>query len=133
MPLIHIVLSGPAPEAATIRRLQQETTQLMQGILRKEAALTVVNVAHLPGGAGAANGEPVAATASLQAMITAGTNSAEEKADFIAAATALLRAANGPSAAPVYVVLHEIPAASWGYDGLTQAARRAGQGIGGGA
>lgn len=130
MPLINITLAGTSLAPSTIQHLQQETTRLMQSILRKEAALTVVSVATLPAGAFSANGQPVAVAASLQALITAGTNSAAEKADFIFAAKSLLTVAIGPSAAPIYVALHELPAESWGYDGETQAARKAGKLIG---
>ena len=125
MPLINITLAGASATPSTIQHLQQETTRLMQSILHKDAALTVVSVTQLPAGACSANGQAVAVVASLQAMITAGTNSAAEKADFIFAAKSLLTAAIGPSAAPVYVALHELPAESWGYDGQTQAARKA--------
>jgi len=124
VPLIHITLAGPSAAPSTIEQLQQETTRLMQTILHKEAALTVVSVTQLPEGAFSANGQAVAAGASLQAMITAGTNSAAEKADFIFAAKSLLTTAIGPGNAPIYVALHELPAESWGYDGETQAARK---------
>ena len=125
MPLINITLAGASAAPSSIQQLQQETTRLMQRILHKEAALTVVSVTQLPAGAFSANGQAVATAASLQALITAGTNSVTEKADFIFAAKSLLTAAIGPSAAPIYVVLHELPAESWGYDGETQAARKA--------
>jgi 4-oxalocrotonate tautomerase len=125
MPLIHIILAGPNTAPGAIQQLQQETTRLMQTILHKEAALTVVSISQLPAGAFSANGQAVAIGASLQAMITAGTNSAAEKADFIFAANFLLTATIGFSAAPIYVALHELPAESWGYDGQTQAARKA--------
>ncbi|OHC64359.1 MAG: hypothetical protein A2045_07480 [Rhodocyclales bacterium GWA2_65_20] len=55
---------------------------------------------------------------------------AAEKADFIFAAKSLLTVAIGQTAAPIYVALHELPAESWGYDGQTQAARKAGKLIG---
>jgi 4-oxalocrotonate tautomerase len=125
MPLIQITLTGPQAAPATIQQLQQETTRLMQTILHKEAALTVVSVSQLPAGAFTANGQAVATGASLQALITAGTNSAAEKAAFIFAAKRLLTATFGPADAPLYVALHELPADSWGYDGQTQAARKA--------
>jgi 4-oxalocrotonate tautomerase len=125
MPLIHITLTGASLAPNTIQHLQQETTHLMQRILHKEAALTVVSVTQLPDGAFSANGQAAAVAASLQAMITAGTNNAAEKADFIFAAKSLLTGIIGPSAAPIYVALHELPAESWGYDGQTQAARKA--------
>ncbi|MGB4063038.1 MAG: hypothetical protein WBK19_04370 [Azonexus sp.] len=130
MPLINITLAGPSLAPSTIQHLQQETTRLMQRILRKEAALTVVSVTQVPASAFTANGQAVGVAASLQALITAGTNSAAEKADFIFAAKSLLTVAIGPSTAPIYVALHELPAESWGYDGQTQAARKAGQLIG---
>ena len=130
MPLIQITLAGPQAAPATIQQLQQESTRLMASILRKEAALTVVSVTQLPEGACSANGQAVATSASLQALITAGTNSAAEKAAFIFAAKMLLTATFGPSDAPLYVALHELPADSWGYDGQTQAARKARQLIG---
>ena len=127
MPLIQITLTGRQADPSTIRQLQQQTTQLMQTILHKEAALTVVGVTQLPAGTFSAGGEPVAAGASLQAMITAGTNSEADKAAFIFAAKTMLTAAIGPTTAPIYVALLELPAASWGYDGQTQAARHAGR------
>ena len=133
MPLINIALAGANLAPSTIQHLQQETTRLMQSILRKEAALTVVSVTQLPADAFSANGQAVAAAASMQALITAGTNGAAEKADFIFAAKSLLTVAIGLSAAPIYVALHELPAESWGYDGQTQAARKAGKLIGGAA
>jgi 4-oxalocrotonate tautomerase len=125
MPLIQITLAGPQAGPETIRRLQQQTTHLMQSILHKEAALTVVSVTQLPADAFSADGEAVAAGASLQAMITAGTNSETDKAAFIFAANAMLTAAIGATTAPIYVALLELPADSWGYDGQTQAARQA--------
>lgn len=125
MPLIQISLTGQPADPSTVSRLQQQTTHLMQTILHKEAALTVVSVTQLPAGSFSAGGEPVAVGASLQATITAGTNSETEKAAFIFAANAMLTAAIGSTTAPIYVALLELPADSWGYDGQTQAARQA--------
>ena len=124
MPLINIAIAGPTPAPAIVSRLQAETTELMRDILRKQAALTVVAVTSLPAGAFSANGVAVQQGASLHASVTAGTNSDDEKAAFIAAAEAMLRKALGRLDAPVYVIVQEISAADWGYDGRTQAARR---------
>lgn len=127
MPLIQISLTGQPADPNAVRRLQQQTTHLMQTILHKEAAVTVVSVTQLPAGAFSAGSEPVTVGASLQAMITAGTNSEVDKAAFIFAANAMLTAAIGSTTAPIYVALLELPADSWGYDGQTQAARKAGR------
>ena len=127
MPLIKITLAGHLPTAEQTRHLQGETTRLMHRILGKKAALTVVSVTSLPAPALAAAGQALAenaAAAYLEAFITAGTNSDGEKAAFITAAYALLGSVIGQPAAPVYVILHDLPASNWGYDGQTQAARR---------
>lgn len=125
MPLIHITLAGQPASRETIQQLQQETTRLMASILHKESAVTVVSVTQLPAGAFSANGQPVALGASLQAMITAGTNSEADKEAFIFAVNSMLTVAIGQTAAPIYVALLELPAGNWGYDGKTQAARKA--------
>lgn len=127
MPLIQITLVGTTPSAATVRHLQCETTRLMAEVLHKKAPLTVVSVASQPAGSASAGGEPAMA-AWMTATITAGSNRDDEKAAFIGQAHRLLAAAldvSGESVlAPIYVALHELPAADWGYDGLSQAARR---------
>lgn len=127
MPLIHITLAGQPAPPATIAALQRDTTHLMRDLLHKEAALTVVAVTQLPTGSYAAGGRAVGNAASLLATITAGTNSDADKAAFVAAATGMLNAAIGDSDAPIYVALQELPASDWGYNGHTQAARRAGR------
>ncbi len=124
MPLIQIAIAGPTPAPAIVSRLQAETTALMRDILRKQAPLTVVAISQLPEGALSANGLGVSLGAFLEATVTAGTNTDDEKAAFIAAAEAMLRDALGRLDAPVYVIVQEIPATDWGYDGRTQAARR---------
>lgn len=133
MPLIQITLGGQPASPEAIQQLQQETTRLMASILQKEAALTVVSVSQLPAGAFSANGQPVYSGASLQAMITAGTNSEADKAAFIFAAKCMLTVAIGETAAPIYISLLELPAGNWGYDGKTQAARKAERPTGGAA
>ena len=125
MPLILITLAGQPAAPTTIAALQRDTTRLMRDVLHKDAALTVVAVTQLPAGSYAADGRAVGNAASLLATITAGTNSATDKAAFITAATRMLSAAIGDSDAPVYVALQELPASDWGYEGRTQAARRA--------
>ncbi len=75
---------------------------------------------------------PAQPTALLEISITAGTNTAEEKAAFIDAAFAELQRQLGggkPLAAASYVIVRELPATDWGYGGLTQAARRNAVGV----
>ncbi|UUZ69802.1 tautomerase family protein [Polaromonas sp. P2-4] len=66
-------------------------------------------------------------TAFLEISITAGTNTPQEKAAFIAAAFEELQrqlGAGQPLEPASYVIVREVPATDWGYGGQTQAARR---------
>lgn len=125
MPLIKITLSGVSPDDLPAEPLQAATTRLMADLLGKRRDLTVVAVDYRPAAALSVDGRPLNGRgAFMEANITTGTNGAAEQAAFIAAAHALLSDALGGSAAPIYVVLNEVPASAWGYDGQTQAARR---------
>jgi 4-oxalocrotonate tautomerase len=127
MPFVRIALAGQPATPAQVAELQRRATALMAQVLGKRADLTVVAVEQHPaahwsvGGAAPADQHPLA---QLEALITAGTNSAVEKAAFIRAAHDMLGTVLGPLASPVYVALRELPAGDWGYDGATQAARR---------
>lgn len=128
MPFVRIALASEKPSPAQVAALQQRATALMADVLGKRAELTVVAVEHQPaahwsvgGAALAGEGRPLA---SLDALITAGTNSAAQKAAFIQATHAMLADVLGPLGSPVYVALREVAAGDWGYDGMTQAARR---------
>lgn len=127
MPLIRIALAGTEPTPAQVAELQRRMTALMADLLGKQAGLTVVAVQQQPATGWSVGGvAPVgtAALAHVEAFITAGTNSAAQKAAFIRAAHGALATVLGPLASPTYVLVQELPAGDWGYDGATQAARR---------
>jgi hypothetical protein len=64
-------------------------------------------------------------TASLEVFITAGTNRETEQVVFTSAAVLLINQVTGQrSATPLYVVLHNVIASRWGYDGHTRQSRR---------
>ncbi|HEV2673426.1 MAG TPA: tautomerase family protein [Aliidongia sp.] len=125
MPFVLIKIAGPTLAAEQVRRLQEATTDLMAGVLGKKPELTAVLVEQVAIAGWSVGRAPACAAAHLDAKVTAGTNSAEEKARFIAQANALLRGVLGADL-PVasYVVVDELPADAWGYDGLTQDHRR---------
>jgi 4-oxalocrotonate tautomerase len=128
MPLVRIALAGTDPTPAQVAELQRRMTALMADQLGKQAGLTVVTLQCQPaanwsvGGVDPAGAE---ALAHVEAFITAGTNTAAQKAAFIRAAHDTLATVLGPLASPTYVLVQELPAGDWGYDGATQAARRA--------
>ncbi len=125
MPFVNIKIAGPTLAHEQVSRLQQRTTDLMADVLGKKPELTAVLVEQVAIQGWCVGRGPVRVAAHLDAKITAGTNTAEQKARFIAEANALLRAVLGAEL-PVasYVVVDEVAGDAWGYDGLTQDHRR---------
>lgn len=123
MPFLRLTVAPALPPFAA-SALADGLTALMAERLGKKAALTSVLV-EPASGLWTIGGAAQPPAAHLEATITAGTNTDAEKADFIAAAMALLRAQSPDLHAATYVTLREVAASDWGYDGRTQAARRA--------
>lgn len=121
MPFARLTLN-PALTSEAARALAQGLTALIAEALAKEASLTAVLV-ESPTGLWTIAATPRSQAAHLEVRVTAGTNSPAQKADFIARAQALLRAALPGLAPASYVCVLESPATDWGYDGQTQAAR----------
>jgi 4-oxalocrotonate tautomerase len=66
----------------------------------------------------------VTRAAQIDAIVSAGTNTPEQKTQFIAEANKLLKSVLGPDLSEVtYIVIHDVPKDSWGYNGLTQQSR----------
>ena len=126
MPFVH-VRTATRLTSDQSNRIRHGITQLMAATLSKKAELTAVLIEPAAGEATwGIGGEPVAVAAHIDATVTAGTNTEDEKATFIGQAHALLRDVLGnrlPLA--TYVVITEVPSASWGYAGHTQAHRAA--------
>jgi 4-oxalocrotonate tautomerase len=130
MPFIRVTVADPALEPAQVRALQRGTTEQMASILGKKAELTNVVVEQIAAASWSIGGESTGLGAYIEAKITDGTNTPEEKARYIAAAMAMLRDVLGPGVPKAsYVVLHDLAGEAWGYDGLTQAARRAARAV----
>jgi len=127
VPTLQLKISPPV--SATVQQaLAGELTQLTAELLGKRPDVTALMIELLPAtqwyiGARAEPGP----TAWLEISITAGTNTAQQKAAFIDAASAALQrhlGARQPLAAASYVIVHELPASDWGYGGQTQLARQ---------
>jgi len=128
MPTLHLHTTAVLDDTAR-STLAQALTELTAEVLGKRPEVTAVLLHHhRPGqwfiGGVAAEAQP---TAQLGIDITTGTNSADEKAAFVAGAWQLLNRALGGAtglALASYVIVREVPATDWGYAGQTQAARR---------
>jgi 4-oxalocrotonate tautomerase len=125
MPTLHLRIT-PLHNPQHYAALGQGLTELTERVLRKRKEVTVVTIDDLPPARYLIGGYAAMKTAAcLTIRITAGTNSAEEKAQFIASAYDLLVQLLGDLHVASYVIVQELPATDWGYGGRTQAARRA--------
>ncbi|MBP2492528.1 4-oxalocrotonate tautomerase [Methylobacterium sp. PvP062] len=124
MPFINVKIAGRPLERDQIASIQAGITRLMVDILHKVGPLVGVLVEEVPLAGWRVGGEPVSRVAQVDATVSAGTNTADEKSRFIVEANRLLKTVLGADLTEVsYIVIHEVPKDSWGYDGLTQAER----------
>ena len=128
MPTLHLQLCPPQPPA-TLRALGQALTQISTTVLHKRSAVTALHIQQAEPSHWALGGAaPEAPMALLEIRISQDSNSADEKAAFVAQAYAALQAhlgARTPLAEASYVMVLEVPAQNWGYGGQTQAQRQA--------
>jgi 4-oxalocrotonate tautomerase len=124
MPTLQLKLTPPQA-AERLQVLARRLTDLSTQVLGKRREVTAVVIEELwPGRWFVGGRNPGRATALLEIRVTEGTNSAEEKEAFIAAAYEELVQQLGPLEEASYVVVQEVAATDWGYAGRTQADRR---------
>jgi 4-oxalocrotonate tautomerase len=128
MPVLTLKTNALQDDAQKLA-LARALTRLTACTLGKQVGVTAVLVESLPIGNWVVGLEQAPhTTALLEICITAGTNTAEQKAEFIAASWALLKEQLPEGAALTeasYVIVREIPSTDWGYGGRTQQARKA--------
>lgn len=122
MPFARLTLI-PAPTPNMAEQLAADLTAIVASDLGKQRELSSVLV-ETPSASQwtiGANEQEVAAH--LEVCVTAGTNTEEEKRTFVGNAMRLLRRALPTLPTATYVLVKELPAINWGYDGQTQADR----------
>lgn len=134
MPFLDVKLSRDAtegnppgnttPDATAIAAELTRTTTVLLG---KRREVTAVTIDWLPAEQWFIGGEPLAASGRrsffLRIEITAGTNTKDQKAAFVAAVFVAMERLLGPLAPASYVVIQEVAADAWGYAGQTQELR----------
>ncbi|MDP3652238.1 MAG: tautomerase family protein [Rhodoferax sp.] len=127
MPTLQLQVS-PLQNPSRYRSLARALTDLTALHLGKRPEVTAVVINDVPAARWyVGSSEVQSPTACLEISITQGTNTAQEKAAFIAAAFEALQhqlGAGRPLAEASYVIVREVPATDWGYGGQTQAARK---------
>lgn len=121
MPFVNVKVAGEALGQGQVEAIQAGITGLMADVLHKVGPLVGVLVEQVPAAGWSVGARPVTRAAQVDAIVSAGTNTAEQKARFIAQTHRMLRDVLGPDLSEVsYVVVHDVPKDSWGYGGLTQ-------------
>lgn len=117
------VTTYPTLPPHTAAQLAAAITQDLATVLGKKAAVTSVLV---EGATGAWFIDSVATerAAHLEVAITKGTNTELQIEQFVGAAHAAMARHCGTLPEATYVVVRELNAGNWGYDGRTQAARK---------
>jgi 4-oxalocrotonate tautomerase len=124
MPTIHVKLA-PLQNPEQYEAISQRLTAITADILHKDPTVTAVIIDDLPAGRWSIGGHAVTQpTAWVEISITAQTNTDTEKARWIAAAFEAMQSVLGRLALASYCVVRELPAADWGYGGLTQSDRK---------
>ncbi len=127
MPTLQLLVSPPQ-NPYRYQQLATALTQLTAQTLGKRADVTAVTIKALPATRWFVGGQQVSQpTAMLDITVTQDTNTAEQKAAFIATVFAELQHQLAPASAlhaTSYVTVREVPASDWGYGGVTQAGRK---------
>lgn len=128
MPYINIRLGTNLNNEQRIQLFEQ-TTSLMNTVMRKRREVTVVHIQESESQQWSTNSIPLTAKSPVGAYVdikvTDGTNTVEEKAEMVSQTVNMLKDVVGTIQEACYVVIDDLPADSWGYNGKTQAARAA--------
>jgi len=126
MPYLNVRIAAPE-STETAQKVSQLLTGLATNVLGKAQDVVAVDVqfadqAHWFTG-GQAVADQTAVTFYIEIKVTTGTNTRDEKAQFIQQAFTGMQAILGPVAPASYVVVKNVDADDWGFSGKTQAYR----------
>ncbi len=127
MPLITIQYSSTKEAPPAKVEIAAAVGELSSGILHKDPKVTAIIVQAVEASDWFAGGRSLAeqklSSVWLDIHITDGTNSKDEKAEFIAATFKRFGELLGPLHTESYVHVHEVRADAYGFGGLTQERR----------
>jgi 4-oxalocrotonate tautomerase len=123
MPYLNAKMSG-APSPDVLAQVAGVLADLTTNILRKKRELTSITVEHVDGNRWFVAGAPIASqgvkTFYLEIHVTEGTNTKDEKARYVKEVFSAMQSILGTLHPASYVVIKDVGADSWGYEGATQ-------------
>jgi 4-oxalocrotonate tautomerase len=123
MPIINISVTGqPEPELSA--KIATKVSDITQSHLRKDPSVTAVVVSYVDPRHWFAGGKSLASQQAssfwLDIKVVDGTNTKQELGAYIEAVFAAFEDILGKVHPESYVLVHEVPAAAYGYGGKTQ-------------
>lgn len=123
MPILNVSVTG-RPDSRRSAAIAAKLTELTSVHLGKKPALTAVAIHHVDNDHWFVGGEPLgrrgAESFMLRIAVTQGTNTKDEMAVYVREVFAAMSELLGDVDDVSYVVVDEVPAAAWGYGGMTQ-------------
>lgn len=123
MPIINVSITGK-PDAKLSAQIAEQVTLITQLHLRKDPTITAVAVHYLDPDHWFAGGQSLAqqktSTYFLDIKVVDGTNTKPELASYLEAIFGALNATLGGVHSESYALVHEVPAAAYGFGGKTQ-------------
>jgi 4-oxalocrotonate tautomerase len=123
MPIVNVSVTGE-PDSALSQRIALQVTELTKVHLQKDPALTSVAIHYVDPDHWFAGGQSLAAQGAntfwLDIKVVDGTNTKAELANYLEAVFATLSATLGKTHTESYILVHEVPAAAYGFGGKTQ-------------
>ncbi len=123
MPYLNIKLSGE-PSREVQEDVARTLTRLTGELLGKKPELTAVVIEPVPARfwfvGGTSLDSMAASSFYLDIKITEGTNTKQQKAAYIRGVFTALEELLGPLDEASYIVIHDVSADAWGYQGVTQ-------------
>lgn len=123
MPYLNCKLCVPPSQEVTAK-IASVLTDLTAEVLRKKRELTAVAVEYVAPEQWYIGGTSLADQSLrsfyLDIKVTEGTNTKDEKALYVSRVFSAVEAIVGAVAPASYIVIHEVRADSWGYQGQTQ-------------
>lgn len=123
MPYLNLKISQPYSPA-----LSQAATELLlshtERILKKQRSVTAISIDFVPPEHWSIGGQTLSAleqnSVYFDIKVTDGTNTKDEKAQYIAECFAAFDALLGPLHPTSYIFVHDVKAEAYGYGGQTQ-------------
>lgn len=126
MPILNVTISRQ-PDAELVSRVAQGLVDRTVQVLHKRADITAVAVHFVPPEHWIVGGRSLAeqklSSFWLDIKIVDGTNTKDEKAEYLRQVFAFMEELLGPLHAESYILVHDVRADAYGYGGLTQERR----------